>query len=273
MNDAPRTEPPTDATASARQKIGAYWDDHVARWLAGEDPRTEPLQRWLASYHDSGAGMATCHGLVEPYTGDLLGHGTTPRVVILGLSPGEYHPTFQARDGLFADEIREHGSYSRWMTTGPYLRPPWTTINGTNRYQQARLTFTQRWLDEPAATHADMLIFEMYPWHSTLRNAVLRAPADIIDQFVWQPIAELPIQHVFAFGRSWHDLATNLGLPLTDSMGRGGRAYGSSVPGRAIRSHAMPSGQQLIAEWHPGSSAPPSAAEVAVLKTALTGPT
>jgi len=46
------------------------------------------------------------------------------------------------------------------MTTGPHLRPPWTTLIGPNRYQRARLTFARRWLDEPTATHNDMLIFE-----------------------------------------------------------------------------------------------------------------
>ncbi len=136
--------------------------------------------------------------LEEPCTGDLRGVVTTPRVVILGLNPGRYYPRFQSREGVFADEVRTHGSYSRWMTTGPYLRAPWTTVIGPNRYQRARLAFARRWLDEPAATHHDMLIFEAYPWHSTLINASLRPPSRVIDEFVWQPIAELPVREVFA---------------------------------------------------------------------------
>lgn len=234
-------------------------------------PRHRAVPHWFASYQGHGTGTATRDGLVEPYTGDLFGHVTTPRVVLLGLNPGQYYPAFQARDGIFAHEIRDHGSYSRWAATGPYLRPPWTTTIGANRYQRARLTFTRRWLDEPDATHNDMLIVEMYPWHSTILNAGLRASADIIDRFVWQPIAELPTTHVFAFGRPWHDTATNLGLPLVESLGHDGRPYGSAVSGRAIRIYALPSGQQLVVEWHPGSSTPPSAPEITLLKTALTG--
>jgi len=74
---------------------------------------------------------------------------------------------------------------------------------------------------------------------------------------------------VFAFGRPWEDVATALGLPIVDRLGRGGRPYGSQVPDRAVRVYALPSEQHLIVEWHKGSAGPPSAAEVTVLKTAL----
>lgn len=55
-----------------------------------------------------------------------------------------------------------------------------------------------------------MLLFELYPWHSTSVTAAIRPPAEIIDQFVWQPIAELPAQEVFAFGAPWTRLAVSL---------------------------------------------------------------
>jgi hypothetical protein len=48
------------------------------------------------------------------------------------LNPGHYHPNFQARETIFADEIRGHGTYSEWASTGPYLRAPWTTTIGKN---------------------------------------------------------------------------------------------------------------------------------------------
>lgn len=254
---------------AVRERMAGYWDEHVARWLAGDDLLDEGLSLWYASYEGRGDGVVDREGMVEPYTGDLRGLVTTPRVVILGLNPGRYYPQFQSRGGVFADEIREQGSYSRWMTTGPYLRPPWTTTIGPNRYQRARLAFTRRWLDDPAATHHDMLIFEAYPWHSTLINARLRPPATVIDEFVWQPIAELPTETVFAFGRPWDDVARTLDLRLVDRLGRGGRPYGSCVPDRAVRVYALPSGQHLVVEWHKGSAGPPSAAEVVVLKAAL----
>lgn len=202
---------------AARQRVAAYWDEHVGRRLAGEDPLDDGLSGWFASYEGRGDGAADRDGMVEPYTGDLRRLVTTPRVVILGLNPGRYYPQFQSRSGVFADEIREQGSYSRWMTTGPYLRPPWTTTIGPNRYQRARLAFTRRWLDEPAATHHDMVIFEAYPWHSTVINASLRPPPAVIDEFVWQPIAELSTRTVFAFGRPWEDVARTLDLRLVET--------------------------------------------------------
>ncbi len=258
-----------DATASARETVADYWDNHATRWLAGEDPLPEPLLGWFNSYRGDGAGTATRDGLIEPYTGDLRGRVRSPRVVMLALHAGEYYPALQARDGAFADEVRAHGSYSAWATTGPYLRKPWTSTVGPNRYQRACLSFTQRWLEEPTATHHDMLIFEMYPWHATIFNAGIRVPAGIIDQFVWRPVAELPVRYVFAFGRAWDELARELALPLTESLGRGGRPYGSTVSSRAVRVYALPSGQKLVVEWHQGAISPPSAAEVTALRTAL----
>jgi len=225
---------------SARERVAGFWDEHVKAWLAGEDSLADALPRWFASYRGSGIGAVTRDGFPEPYAGDLLGLVTTPRLVVLGLNPGHYHPRFQARDGIFAGEIRQAGSYSRWMTTGPYFRSPWTTEVGPNRYYRSRLGFARHWLQDPAATQTDLLIFEAYPWHSTTITASMQPPPDIVDSFVWQPIAELPTQEVFAFGRPWDYLVKTLGLPLVDALGVGGLAYGSTVPSRAVRIYALP---------------------------------
>ncbi len=255
--------------SSARQRVAGFWDEHVGAWLAGDDPMADPLPRWFASFQGRGAGLVTREGFPEPYAGDLLGRVGLPRLVVLGLNPGVYHPPFQARDGIFADEIRQHGSYSAWMATGPYFRAPWTTKIGPNRYYRSRLSFAQRWLDDPTATPTDLLIFEAYPWHSTAVTAPMRPPPDILDAFVWQPIAELPTQEVFAFGQPWNHLVSGLGPP-TDALGLAGRDYGSAVPSRAIRVYALPSGQRLIVEWHTGGAGPPSGTETAILKAAFT---
>ena len=78
-------------------------------------------------------------------------------------------------------------------------------------------------MDDPTATQTDLLIFEAYPWHSTAVTAPMRPPPDVVDAFVWQPIAELPTREVFAFGRPWYDLVSGLGLPRTHALGAGGR--------------------------------------------------
>jgi len=254
---------------STRGLVAAFWDRHVGAWLAGEDPMLDPLPRWFASYAGAGVGRVTRDGFPEPYLGDLLGGAATPRLVILGLHPGEYAPRFQARDGLFAEEIRRYGGYSSWARTEPYLRPPWTELAGPNPFSRERLTFTRRWLKDSTATSDDMLIFEAYPWHVTTATAAMCPPADIVEEFVWQPIAELPVQDVFAFGRAWDNVAKSLDLPLAAALGAGGRDYGSVVASRAVRVYELLAGQRLIVEWHQGSAGPPSESEVALLGQAL----
>ncbi|MFG2052844.1 hypothetical protein ACGFI9_02335 [Micromonospora sp. NPDC048930] len=259
-------------TTSARQRVAAFWDVHVAAWLDGEDHLPQRLEDWFESYVGVGPGEVTRDGFPEPYHGDLLGLEHMPRMVVLGLNPGEFRPRYQARDGIFAKEIRQHGSYSRWATTCPYNRPPWTLPQemGKNRYYQQRLEFTRRWLQDPSADHRDLLIFECYPWHSKAITAPLRPPPEVIEEFVWEPIAELPVQDVFAFGRPWHDLAQALGLKETGTLGYGGADYGSAIASRAVRIYSLPSGQRLVVEWHAGAAGPPSAKETALLRKVVT---
>lgn len=98
-------------------------DAHTAAWLAGEDPLTGNLSRWFRSYEGTGRGAVTRDGFVEPYQGDLLGREEQPRVVILGLNPGQYFPDLQSRQGLFAAEIKQAGSYSDWVRDHPGATP------------------------------------------------------------------------------------------------------------------------------------------------------
>jgi hypothetical protein len=250
--------------------VADFWDRHVAAWLSGADPMSRPLPAWFASYAGAGRGMVTREGFVEPYIGDLRGRTTQPRMVILGLNPGQYFPKMQARDGVFADEIRRLGSYSPWAVTHPYEREPWWAFRGgKNTYFTSRLAFTRNWLHDPAATHNDMLIFELFPWHSTAVTAPMRPPGGIIDRFVWQPVAEIDTRYVFAFGKHWDSLANSLHLQTVASLGAGGEPYGSRVPSRAVRVHTLPSGQLLVIEWHAGSAGPPRRDEADLLHRQL----
>jgi hypothetical protein len=255
---------------SARARVAAFWDAHINVWLASGDPLPPSLKRWFDAYKGVGDGQPTLDGFPEPFHGDLLGLVREPRMVVLGLNPGEFRASFQALDGTFADEIRKAGPYSRWATTCPYDRDPWIAHRGINKYYRNRLQFTRNWLDDSAVDHRDLLIFEFYPWHSKKINGPMKPPPEVIDEFVWQPIAELPVQQVFAFGRPWNDLAQTLELPLIDKLGSGGRPYGSQKASRAVRTYALPSGKQLVVEWHSGGAGPPSAKETAILRRELT---
>jgi hypothetical protein len=252
-----------------RRRVADFWDRHVASWLAGDDPLEPPLPDWFASF----AGAVTREGFVEPYIGDLRGIETEPRMVVLGLNPGQYFPDMQARNGLFAEEIRQAGGYSAWAATHPYDREPWWSFRGgKNTYFTSRLAFTANWLQEPAVAHNDMLIFELYPWHSTAVTAPMQPPGQVIEQFVWQPVSEIDTSHVFAFGKHWANLAGRLNLPLVARLGADGEPYGSQVPSRAVRVHRLPSGQQLVIEWHAGSAGPPRRDEAALLRRRLSPP-
>ena len=91
----------------------------------------------------------------------------------------------------------------------------------------------------------------------------------VVDEFVWQPLSELSIDPLFAFGRPWEAVAHALNLRLVDALGVGGRQYGSTVLNRAVRVFALTSGQRLVVEWHSGSAGPPRSSEVHLLREAL----
>jgi hypothetical protein len=255
---------------SARQRVTDFWDEHIEAWLRGHDPMPEPLPAWFGSYRGIGDGVVARDGLPEPYLGGLL-TDPAPRTLLLGLNPGAYVAAFQARNGIFAKEIDQHGSYHAWAASGPYHRSPWTIHHGGNRYHRARLAFTRNWLQDPTADYRDLLIFECFPWHSTKITAPMQPPPEVIDEFVWQPIAELPAAEVFAFGRPWNDVALALRLPVVAKLGLGGTDYGSHVPSRAVRVYALTSGQRLVVEWRAGSAGPPCAAETELLRATLAG--
>lgn len=76
----------------------------------------------------------------------------------------------------------------------------------------------------------------------------MQPPPQVIGEFMWQPIAELPAGEVFAFGRPWNDVALALRLPVVATLGFGDTGYGCHVPSRAVRVYALPSGQRLVVE-------------------------
>ena len=170
-------------------------------------------------------------------------------------------------------EIRDmYGSYSAWARSCPYDRDPWIAAHGPNSYFRSRLVFTRNWLGDDTATMNDMLIVELYPWHSARVTAAMRPPADVLNDFIWEPLAELAVAHYFAFGRPWEAAAEALGLQPTAAFGRGGTDYGSTVASRPVRVYKTPGGHTLVVEWHAGGAGPPRASEVQVLRDAIATP-
>ena len=251
---------------SAVDRVADFWDDLTAGWLAGSDPLPDPLPRWHASYRGRGDGEVTREAFAEPYIGDLRGG---PRLVTLGLNPGKALFDLQARDGIFADEIREFGSYSAWAAEYPYIGETWTRIYGRNPFHWRRLTFARDWLDDPDVAPRELLTFELYPWHSTRVTGVMAPPADIIDTFVWQPLAEIQVDFVFAFGRPWLRICEDLGLHEYARWGKGGADLGSPVASRTAAAFRLPSGQTVVVVWQMGYAGPPAREDALRLRERL----
>src|SRR4029079_10678957 len=111
-----------------------------------------------------------------PFQGDLRGGTAPPAFVLLGLGPGRYYPDFQARQSIFADELRRYRSFSAGASSTPYLRQPWLARMGPNRYLTARLRFARQWRHDPRLPAARLVIMQLYPWHTTSVTRPLRPP-------------------------------------------------------------------------------------------------
>jgi hypothetical protein len=239
---------------TAVDRVAGFWDAVSERWLAGDDSLPDPLERWFASYAGRGAGLVTREAFAEPYVGELRG---SPRFVILGLNPGAASLEFQGRDGIFANEIRARGSYSAWAKSHPYLGETWTRVNGRNRYMATRLRFARDWLEDQCLAPGELLTFELYPWHSRRVTAPIVPPVDIIDAFIWCPLADIQADYIFAFGKPWLHVCRALALPEVGRWGHGGIDFGSKVASRAVVAFALPSGQWVVVSSQAGYAGPP----------------
>ena len=251
----------------ARDSVATFWDEVVAEAAAGEAPhRTrEELRRWFGAFAGEGRGAVDEMAMPEPYIGPLAQRHGDPRLVALGLNPGRSDLHFQGPDGVFAHEYGSRGGFSTWAVSEPYMRDPWLAAHGRNRYHHNLLRFAQRWLEDPSVQSRDVLVFELYPWHSEAVTATFRVDVDLVDRFIWRPIAELDAPEVFAFGAAWQRVAARLALRE--------RAIEGSFSDRTRRARLfeLPSGQRLVISWHQASNSPPSAADVHALRSAVLG--
>ena len=250
---------------SARAEISDRWDATVAAFLSGREPHLEDaeLARWFPAYSGGGRGAVTTEAFPEPYIGPLHPRHGEPRVLTLGLNPGQADLEFQGRSGHFAAEIARLGGFSAWAATAPYLRDPWRAAHPKNPYHEARLAFARRWTGDGCAQSRDVLVMELFPWHSDKVTATMRPTRDVLDRFVWAPLACFDDPNVFAFGSQWLGAARAIGLiqaPIELPF---------NVPGRQGRVFGLPSGQRLVVVWQTGYAGPPGAPDVEVLRQAL----
>ncbi len=147
------------------------WDPIIQDWLGGGATVSEELRPWLHSYRPTQSPHTViADALPEPWFGDLA---RQPAMVFLALNPGipflgsersasgRLMPDLQSRVGVFADEIRAAGSYSRWAERFPDWRR-WMTAGNT--FFERRVRFARAWLERPDLQLDDCLHLELYPW-------------------------------------------------------------------------------------------------------------
>ena len=251
----------------AISRLQDRWDAHVSQFLAGGPAVPDGLHDWANGYSGRGRGAVQLDALPEPYLGDL---DAEVRGVFLALNPGNAVLSFQGRQGKFASDITRLGSYRAWAKSWPYLCAPWISEIGPSRHHQSRFKFLRTWFGDESMPSSAMVGFEMYPWHSPKITGRMRPPADVIREWVWEPIAELGAP-VFAFGAPWFEiLEDGLGLSIVERLGVGGRDYGSAVESRSVLIlRDEQTGVTVLAEKHTGGAGPPSAIEVALLRNTI----
>ena len=256
------------------KQMTKFWDDHINGWLNGNDGLPDSLDQWFRSYSGKGAGEVKPEGMPEPWIGNLSDPACA-RVVLLGLNPGNYIKHLQNRvDGIYAEEIRKLGSYTKWASANPYLRDPWTGKKdyGINGYHKNRLAFARHWLGEPNLPESAVVLMELYPWHSKSIKGEMNPAPKTIRRFVLDPIDELTnVKDIFAFGKPWKKIIHELLRtdPKMFGKDKNEEDYGSNVKSRKVQVYSLPSGKRIIVEWHSGSAGPPSEKEADLLKKAL----
>lgn len=261
------TQPDDFLVGSACRAVVEMWDIVVANFLAGGPAVPPELQSWHSSYSGTGRGAVELAAFPEPFLGSLV----QPKAVFLALNPGEAHLDFQGREGTFAKDIHEKGSYSAWAASWPYLRDPWVAEKGKNRHHSSRLQFMRNWFDDLQLPFSAMVGFELYPWHSKGVTGRMCPDKGIVDEFVWGPVAELGAP-VFAFGAPWFPILESIpGLRVVVRLGSGvgETPYKSSVASRSVMVLKSENDVAVIVEKHSGSAVPPTREETVRLREEL----
>jgi hypothetical protein len=254
---------------SHRTRVADFWDDVLAAWQPGDAHLVPPLDRWRASYRGTGDGAVNLSDYPDPYVGDLRGLRGEPRLVFLGLNPGIGYDSLQGDAGAWTERIRQVG-YSRCFERSPAEdAATWKAMHKgkESAYWRNVIRFAQRWLGEPDVGVADLLNFELYPWHSRRIVGSMRPPTDLIDDYVWKPVREVPVGEVFAFGRVWLDVCRDLELEEIGTWG----PDGEPVPGSTMRHwrvslFRLSPEQVVVASSQMGTGSPPGVERVRLLK-------
>jgi hypothetical protein len=241
------------------------WNECVDLFLEGGPVFSTILADWFESCRGSGRTEVSTTCFPEPFIGDLTGN---VKAIILGLNPGRPFPELQARDGTYADAIREAGSYTAWASSWPYLSEAWTSFRGKpNPFHKSRYDWVQAWIGERTSPSSSHLVVELYPWHLIDLSQPFEPNIDSINQYVWEPLAEFGPLPIFAFGsKSLFDVIPSLpGVEVFARLpgpGENAATYGFSAPSREVMIGRAPTGGMLYIANHHGSDRLPPLSEL-----------
>ena len=159
------------------------WDTSVAGVLNGRSTFPAHFDAWLGSLRHSYPQASATASLPEPFLGRL---DRRPAAVFLAATAGRAYvgshgrPDFQSLTGVFANEVRELGSYSAWAATWTYFRRPWTSVVSANGIHHRRLQFLRHWHGDDRLDAEDMVTFALYPWHTSGLTTRLRFDANLL---------------------------------------------------------------------------------------------
>lgn len=255
---------------SARSRVADHWDEVIGAWRPGQDTWPGALHAWFTSYAGKREGKVDLDQYPDPWVGDLRGEKSEPRLVVLGLNPGVGYDRLQGVDGTWTERIREVG-YSRCLQRSPAEDPEtWLPEHGKQSPYWVRLAnFAQRWLQDPSADHRQVLNFELYPWHSRKLTAGITSPPAVVKEYVLDPIGEIGVDDVFAFGAAWFEVGAALDLPLVARWGADGDPWPTRLAGWVVEVRRLPSGQRLVVSRQQGYSGPPGQQRLELLRERL----
>ncbi|WP_299926117.1 hypothetical protein [uncultured Nocardioides sp.] len=256
-------------SSGERARVADFWDEVLAGWVPGHGHLMPPLDRWCESYKGQGDGVVDLDHYPDPYIGDLRGLNGEPRLVFLGLNPGIGYDSLQGDHGTWTKRIRAAG-YSRCFERSPAEDPvSWKALHKgkESAYWRNLTRFARRWLDDPHVGVDQLLNFELYPWHSKKVVGRMRPPVDLVDDFIWKPVQEVPVDEVFAFGRGWLDVCRDLDLEEIATWGpETAPVPGSTMKHWRVSLFRLPSEQVVVVSSQMGSGSPPGLERTKLLK-------
>lgn len=256
---------------NSAQQLADMWNDVVDNWLRGGSSIPDHLRPWFKAYRGTGRGEVDPEAFPEPFLGELT---SPPAAVVLSLNPGKVFPDFQYRDGQFAREIRDRGSYSRWAAEWPYLRGGDFQMGegGGPNFHKVRWNFLKNWYQSHDLPAARMLAFELYPWHSLgLTAPILFRSKEVqgfVERFIWEPIIDSGAPYVFAFGKDWFPVVRTLADEELVLLGHEGEPCPFRVADRTVLV-ARANDMLVIASKTHNYAAPLPRDEITVLQGAL----